>query len=83
MKAAVSLPAPNGLDDEINNRAIYELSKLGTINTRGPLDQGAIEVFTVPEEMKPAGAPKELPFFRFVADLTPYIVPKDHGGLSL
>lgn len=74
MKAKVDLPAPNGLDDALMGRAIYELNKLGTIES-GPVGQ-AIEVFTLPQEMKPAGAPKELPFLRFVAKLIPYVIPK-------
>ena len=77
MKAAVALPAPGGMTEELMSQAIYELSKLGTIETRGPLGQGAIEVFTIPDEMKPAGAPKELPFLRFVANLIPYVTLKD------
>lgn len=76
MKAAVALPAPDGLTEELTNRAIYELGKLGTIETRGPLGQGAIEVFSIPGEMNPPGAPKELPFLRFVASLIPYVTPK-------
>lgn len=74
MKAAVALPAPEGLTDELMGRAIYELGKLGTIE-EGPVG-GAIEVFTIPDEMKPADAPKELTFLRFVAKLIPYVVPK-------
>lgn len=79
MKAAVALPAPDGLTDDLMGQAIYELNKLGTIMPH-PLDakgEGAIEVFTIPNEMKPKGAPKELPFLRFVADLMPYVRPKD------
>lgn len=76
MKAAVALPAPDGLTDELVNKALYELGKLGTVESRGPLGQGAVEVFTIPNDMKPAGAPKELPFLRFVANLIPYVVPR-------
>ncbi|QLF84611.1 hypothetical protein SEA_GAIL_47 [Mycobacterium phage Gail] len=74
MKAAVALPAPEGLTEELMGKAIYELNKLGTIE-EGPVG-GAIEVFTIPDEMKPPGAPKELPFLRFVASLIPYVQPK-------
>ncbi|KRD08630.1 hypothetical protein ASE48_08705 [Mycobacterium sp. Root265] len=74
MKAAVALPAPDGLTEALMGKAIYELGKLGTIE-EGPVG-GAIEVFTIPEAMKPPGAPKELPFLRFVASLIPYVVPR-------
>ena len=72
MKAAVALPAPEGLTEDLMGQAIYELNKLGTIMPHPLTDEGAIEVFTIPDEMKPAGAPKELTFLRFVADLMPY-----------
>lgn len=70
-KAAVALPAPHGLTDDLMGRAIYELGKLGTIES-GPVGQ-AIEVFTVPDDDKPDGAPKELPFLSFQANLIPYV----------
>ncbi|AOT24698.1 hypothetical protein PBI_STASIA_42 [Mycobacterium phage Stasia] len=76
MKAAVALPAPNGLDDEVMGRAIYELGKLGTIMPHPISGEGAVEVFMIPDSMKPEGAPKGLTFLRFVADLMPYVEPK-------
>ncbi|QXN73881.1 hypothetical protein SEA_EAGLEPRIDE_43 [Mycobacterium phage Eaglepride] len=76
MKAAVALPAPDGLNDELLGKAIYELNKLGTIMPHPISGEGAIEVFIIPDAMKPAGAPKELTFLRFVADLMPYVEPK-------
>ena len=73
MKAAVALPAPDGLTDDVMGKAIYELNKLGTIIPNPMNGEAPIEVFTIPDAMKPAGAPKELPFLRFVADLMPYV----------
>lgn len=73
MKAAVSLPAPDGLNDDLMGRAIYELNKLGTIMPNPLSGESAIEVFEIPNAMKPQGAPKELRFLRFVADLMPYV----------
>lgn len=73
MKAAVALPAPDGFTEDLLGQALYELNKLGTIMPHPLSGDGAIEVFEIPNEMKPAGAPKELPFLRFVADLMPYI----------
>ncbi|QBP31430.1 hypothetical protein KIY76_gp42 [Mycobacterium phage Miramae] len=73
MKAAVALPAPEGLTDELMGKAIYELNKLGTIMPHPLSGEGAVEVFLIPDAMKPAGAPKELTFLRFVADLMPYV----------
>ncbi|AOZ61281.1 hypothetical protein SEA_DARTHPHADER_41 [Mycobacterium phage DarthPhader] len=79
MKAAVSLHAPQGLTDDLVGRAAYELGKLGTIMPNPLSGEGAIEVFTVPEEMNPAGAPKGALFLRFVADLMPYVgTTKEH-----
>ncbi|AEK07316.1 hypothetical protein PACKMAN_43 [Mycobacterium phage PackMan] len=54
-------------------RAMYEFGKLGTVMPNPLSGESAIEVFVVPDEMKPAGAPKDLPFVRFVADLMPYV----------
>ncbi len=76
MKAKVDIPAPDGLTDDLMGRAIYELGKLGTIEENPLNGRGAIEVFTLPDEMKPAGAPAELPFLRFEASLIPYVVPR-------
>ncbi|AFF28377.1 hypothetical protein FDI09_gp55 [Mycobacterium phage Twister] len=76
MKAAVALPAPEGLTEELLGKAIYELNKLGTIMPHPISGEGAIEVFLIADAMKPAGAPKELPFLRFVADLIPYVEPE-------
>ncbi|QGH78045.1 hypothetical protein SEA_LONEWOLF_44 [Mycobacterium phage LoneWolf] len=73
MKAGVALPAPNGLTEELIGKAAYELNKLGTIMPNPLSGEGAIEVFIVPDDMRPAGAPKELKFLRFVADLMPYV----------
>ncbi|AOQ27970.1 hypothetical protein KIY77_gp42 [Mycobacterium phage Mundrea] len=73
MKAAVALPAPNGLTEELMGKAIYELNKLGTIMPHPLSGEGALEVYLIPDAMKPAGAPKDLTFLRFVADLMPYV----------
>ncbi|AEF57386.1 hypothetical protein SEA_LITTLEGUY_43 [Mycobacterium phage LittleGuy] len=73
MKAAVALPAPDGLTEELMGKAIYELNKLGTIMPHPLSGEGALEVYLIPDAMKPAGAPKELTFLRFVADLMPYV----------
>ncbi|APM00077.1 hypothetical protein SEA_KRATARK_43 [Mycobacterium phage Kratark] len=73
MKAAVALPAPDGLTEELMGRAIYELNKLGTIMPHPLSGEGALEVYLIPDAMKPAGAPKDLTFLRFVADLMPYV----------
>ncbi|ATN88114.1 hypothetical protein SEA_CINDARADIX_40 [Mycobacterium phage Cindaradix] len=75
MKAAVALPAPNGLTEELMGKAIYELNKLGTIMPNPLSGEGALEVYLIPDAMKPAGAPKDLTFLRFVADLMPYVRP--------
>lgn len=83
MKAAVALPAPEGLTEDLMGQAIYELNKLGTIMPHPINGEGAIEVFDLPSEMNPEGAPKELKFLRFVADLIPYVEPKDHERVSL
>lgn len=77
MKAAVILPAPEGLTDDLTGKAIYELNKLGTIMPNPLNGEGAIEVFLIHKDMNPAGAPKDLTFLQFVADLMPYIQPKD------
>ncbi|QBJ01129.1 hypothetical protein PBI_ARISSANAE_43 [Mycobacterium phage Arissanae] len=76
MKAAVALPAPDGLTEELIGKATYELNKLGTIMPSPLNGEGAIEVFVVPQDMRPAGAPKGLVFLRFVADLMPYVRPE-------
>lgn len=76
MKAAVALHAPEGLTDDLVGRATYELNKLGTIMPNPLSGEGAVEVFTVPAEMNPPGAPKGALFLRFVADLIPYVTPK-------
>ncbi|UJD21143.1 hypothetical protein SEA_SORORFAGO_46 [Mycobacterium phage SororFago] len=73
MKAAVALPAPEGLNDEVLGRALYELNKLGTIVPHPISGEGAVEVFEVHPDMRPKGAPRELRFLRFVADLIPYV----------
>ncbi|AFU20495.1 hypothetical protein ARTURO_42 [Mycobacterium phage Arturo] len=73
MKAAVALPAPDGLTEELMGKAIYELNKLGTIMPHPLSGEGALEVYLIPDAMKPAGAPKDLTFLRFVADLMPYV----------
>ncbi|AEJ94563.1 hypothetical protein PBI_ACHEBE_41 [Mycobacterium phage Achebe] len=73
MKAAVALPAPDGLTEELMGKAIYELNKLGTIMPHPLSGEGALEVYLIPDSMKPAGAPKDLTFLRFVADLMPYV----------
>ncbi|AXH48815.1 hypothetical protein SEA_STEAMY_40 [Mycobacterium phage Steamy] len=74
MKAAVALHAPTGvLTDDLVGRATYELGKLGTIMPNPISGEGAIEVFIVPKEMNPAGAPADAVFLRFVADLMPYV----------
>ncbi|EHB47656.1 hypothetical protein MycrhDRAFT_5782 [Mycolicibacterium rhodesiae JS60] len=77
MKAGVALPAPNGVTEDLIGQALYELGKLGTIMPSPISGEGALEVFTIPDDMKPAGAPKELPFLRFVADLMPYVQTPD------
>ncbi|QGJ88797.1 hypothetical protein SEA_YECEY3_45 [Mycobacterium phage Yecey3] len=76
MKAAVALPAPDGLTQELVGKATYELGKLGTIMPHPISGEGAIEVFIIPQDMRPAGAPKDLVFLRFVADLMPYVRPE-------
>ena len=76
MKAAVALPAPDGLTEDLMGQAIYELNKLGTIMPHPISGEGAVEVFELPREMNPPGAPKELKFLRFVADLIPYVDPR-------
>ncbi|QFG04619.1 hypothetical protein PBI_KEZIACHARLES14_43 [Mycobacterium phage Keziacharles14] len=76
MKAAVSLPAPDGMTQELIGKATYELGKLGTIMPNPISGEGAIEVFVIPKEMRPAGAPEGLVFLRFVADLMPYVRPE-------
>ncbi|AGK87972.1 hypothetical protein M041_gp47 [Mycobacterium phage Severus] len=76
MRAQVTLPAPEGLNDDLMGRAIYELNKLGTIMPNPLSGEGAIDVWSVPDGHKPAGAPKELPFLRFEADLIPYVDPR-------
>ncbi|QGH80602.1 hypothetical protein SEA_RAHALELUJAH_42 [Mycobacterium phage Rahalelujah] len=76
MKAAVALPAPDGLTDELTGKALYELNKLGTIMPHPISGEGAVEVFVVPKDMNPPGAPKDLTFLRFVADLMPYVRPE-------
>ncbi|QBP29332.1 hypothetical protein SEA_SHYGU2_42 [Mycobacterium phage Shygu2] len=75
MKAAVALPAPDGLTEELMGKAIYELNKLGTIMPNPLSGEGALEVYLIPDAMKPEGAPKDLTFLRFVADLMPYVRP--------
>jgi hypothetical protein len=77
VKAAVALHAPEGLTDDLVGRATYELNKLGTIMPHPISGEGAIEVFIIPTEMNPPGAPKDAVFLRFVADLIPYVHPKD------
>ena len=72
MKAAVALPAPEGLTEDLMGKAIYELNKLGTIIPNPISGEGAVEVYELPREMNPLGAPRELKFLRFVADLIPY-----------
>ncbi|QFG11556.1 hypothetical protein PBI_BOGOSYJAY_43 [Mycobacterium phage BogosyJay] len=76
MKAGVALPAPNGLTEELIGKAVYELNKLGTIMPNPLSGEGAVEVFVVPNDMRPEGAPKDLTFLRFVADLMPYVRPE-------
>lgn len=76
MKAAVVLHAPDGLTEELMGYAIYELNKLGTIMPNPLNGEGAVEVFELPRGMNPEGAPQELKFLRFVADLMPYVEPK-------
>lgn len=61
------------MTDELVGKALYELNKLGTIMPHPISGEGALEVFIVPEDMRPAGAPKGLTFIRFVADLMPYV----------
>ncbi|QBP30522.1 hypothetical protein SEA_CHARM_41 [Mycobacterium phage Charm] len=76
MKAAVVLPAPDGMTDDLVGKALYELGKLGTVMPHPISGEGAVEVFLVPKEMRPTGAPKDLTFIRFVADLMPYVRPE-------
>jgi len=83
MRAGVALPAPEGLTEELTQRAIYELNKLGTIESSPFTDEGAIEVFEIPDSMKPADAPKELRFLRFEANLIPYESPKKVARFTL
>lgn len=72
MQAYVDLPAPNGLDDDLVGRALYELSKLGTV-VESPYGGSPVEVYSLPEGLKPHGAPKELTFLRLVANLIPSV----------
>ena len=72
MQAYVDVPAPEGLTDDVMGRGLYELNKLGTIEN-GPYGGSPVEVFMVPDEDKPAGAPPDLPFVRLVANLIPYV----------
>lgn len=72
MQAYVDLPAPNGLDDDLLGRGLYELGKLGTI-VEAPYGGSPVEVYSLPDEMKPITAPKDLPFLRLVAKLIPYV----------
>lgn len=72
-KAQVTLPAPNGLTDDLMGQAMYELNKLGTIESNPLNGEGALEVFSIPDAMKPQGAPIELQFLRFEASLIPYV----------
>ena len=83
MKAAVVLPAPGGLNQDLIDQAIYEFGKLGTIESSSLLGEGAIEVYELPQEWAPPGAPPGLDFLRFTASLIPYAQPKDHTGYSL
>jgi hypothetical protein len=71
MKAACVLPAPDGLTEDLMNKAVYELNKLGRITDSPITGEGAVEVFIVPWQMNPDGASKEMLFLRFVANLVP------------
>ena len=66
-QAKVTLPAPNGLDDELMGLAIYKLTQLGTIEG----DQ--IGVFTAerPEGIPLATCPEDTVFLEFRAQIIP------------
>ncbi|AXH46784.1 hypothetical protein SEA_ACOLYTE_40 [Mycobacterium phage Acolyte] len=68
-QAKVTLPAPNGLDDELMGLAIHKLNALGTI------EGGEIGVFTAerPEGIPESTCPKDTVFFEFRASVIPYL----------
>lgn len=70
-RAATVLYAPEGLTDYLMGKAIYELGKIGTIESG--LQGQAIDVYTVPDDYKPAGSLPEQMFLRFEANLIPYV----------
>ncbi|QJD50249.1 hypothetical protein SEA_IWOKEUPLIKEDIS_46 [Mycobacterium phage Iwokeuplikedis] len=64
----VTLPAPNGLDDELMQIAIHKLAKLGTI------EGGEIGVFTAERpERTPEDTPADMVFLEFRAQIIPYL----------
>lgn len=66
-QAKVTLPAPNGVDDELLGLAIHKLCELGTIEGE------EIGVFIVdrPEGIPAATCPEDTPFLEFRAQLIP------------
>lgn len=66
-QAKVTLPAPNGLDDELMGLAIHKLTQLGTIEGE------EIGVFTAerPEGIPDATCPKDTVFLEFRAQIIP------------
>lgn len=68
-QAKVVLPAPNGLDEELVNLAVYKLNQLGTIE-----GTGEIGVFTTsrPDNV-PDDTPEDMVFLEFRANIIPYL----------
>lgn len=63
----VTLPAPNGLDDELLGMAIYKLNELGTI------EGGEIGAYIAerPDGIPEATCPKDTVFIEFRAQIIP------------
>ncbi|AHJ86409.1 hypothetical protein 40AC_45 [Mycobacterium phage 40AC] len=66
-QAKVTLPAPNGLDEELMGLAIHKLSQLGTI------EGTEIGVFTAerPEGISTLACPENTVFLEFRAQIIP------------
>ena len=63
-QAKVVLPAPNGLDQELIDLAVYKLGQLGTIEGT----EIGVYLAEVPE-----GRPDEFTYFEFRANVIPYL----------
>ena len=76
MRAQITLGAPQGLTEDIIQKALYELAKLGTVQQSPLTGESPVDAYLIPEGERVPGVPDGVTCIRLEADLIPHLVPK-------